>query len=255
MKTTLRHTLKSLTAATAAAGIIAAGATAASAHVSVDPDDTGANGYSHLTFSVPNESPTAKTSKLEVKLPADTPFTSVSVKPVEGWSAQVITSDLPKPVTVAGSTVTKAPSSVVWTADEAHQLGQNQYQSFSLSVGRLPAAGTTVTLKAAQAYTDGSVVNWDQEKTAGQPEPDHPAPSFTTTAEDSTTAAAAPGAAAAAPGAPAAEPAAQVSPASSDAASVWGIVLGAAGLVLGATALALVLAGRRAKGAVSESVK
>ena len=248
MKTTFRRTLKSLAAATAAAGIIAAGATAASAHVSVDPDDTGANGYSHLTFNVPNESPTAKTSKLEVELPADTPFTSVSVKPVEGWTAQVITSDLPKPVTVAGATVTKAPSSVVWTADEAHQLGQNQYQSFSLSVGRLPAAGTTVTLKAAQTYTDGSVVNWDQEKTEGQPEPQHPAPSFTTTAEDGTTASAA-------PGAPAAEPAAQVSPASSDAASIWGIVLGAAGLVLGATALGLVLAGRRVKGAGRESGK
>jgi len=248
MKTTLRRTLKSLTAATAAAGIIAAGATAASAHVSVDPDDTAANGYSHLTFNVPNESPTAKTSKLEVKLPADTPFTSVSVKPVEGWSAQVITSDLPKPVTVAGATVTKAPSSVVWTADEAHQLAQNQYQSFSLSVGRLPAEGTTVTLKAAQSYSDGSVVNWDQEKTKGQPEPKHPAPSFTTTAEDSTTAAAA-------SAAPAAEPAAQVSPASSNAASVWGIVLGAAGLVLGATALGLVLAGRRVKGAGLENGK
>lgn len=248
MKTTLRHTLKTLAAATAAAGIIAAGATSASAHVSVDPNDTGANGYSHLTFNVPNESPTAKTSKLEVKLPADTPFTSVSVKPVEGWSAQVITSDLPKPVTVAGATVTKAPSSVVWTADEAHQLGQNQYQSFSLSVGRLPAAGTTVTLKTVQSYTDGTVVNWDQEKTAGQPEPEHPAPSFTTTTEDGTTAAAA-------PEAPAAEPAAQVSRESSDAASVWGIVLGAAGLVLGATALALALAGRRTKGAVRESGK
>jgi uncharacterized protein YcnI len=248
MKTTLRRTLKSLGAATTAAGIIAAGATAASAHVSVDPDDTGANGYSHLTFNVPNESPTAKTTKLEVKLPADTPFTSVSVKPVEGWSAQVITSELPKPVTVAGATVTKAPSSVVWTADEAHQLGQNQYQSFSLSVGRLPAEGTTVTLKAAQSYSDGSIVNWDQEKSEGQPEPKHPAPSFTTTAEDSTTAAAA-------QAAPAAEPAAQVSPASSNAASVWGIVLGAAGLVLGATALGLVLAGRRVKGAGRENGK
>ena len=188
MKTSIRRTLKTLTAATATAGMIALGATAASAHVNVNPDDTGANGYSHLTFNVPNESPTAKTSKLEVKLPTETPFTSVSVKPVEGWSAQVITSDLPKPVTVSGTTVTKAPSSVVWTADEAHQLGQNQYQAFSLSVGKLPAAGTTVTLKAAQTYTDGTVVNWDEQSAEGQPEPKHPAPSFTTTAEDGTAA-------------------------------------------------------------------
>ncbi|MDT0168084.1 YcnI family protein [Pseudarthrobacter sp. BRE9] len=240
MKTSLRRTLKTLTAAAAAAGMIAAGATAASAHVSVDPDDTGANGYSHLTFNVPNESPTAKTSKLEVTLPTDTPFTSVSVKPVEGWSAQVITGDLPKPVTVSGATVTKAPTSVVWTADEAHQLGQNQYQSFSLSVGRLPAEGTTVTLKAAQTYTDGNVVNWDEESAEGQPEPKHPAPSFVTTANDDAAAATA----SAAPGAAAASETSQVS---GDSTSVWGVVLGAAGFVLGAVALGLVLAGRRTR--------
>ncbi|MEW1808311.1 YcnI family protein [Pseudarthrobacter sp. NPDC080039] len=240
MKNSLRRTLKSLTAAAAAAGIIAAGATAASAHVTVNPDDTGANGYSHLTFNVPNESPTAKTSKLEVSLPTDTPFTSVSVKPVEGWTAQVITSALPKPVTVSGTTVTKAPTSVVWTADEAHQLGQNQYQSFSLSVGKLPAEGTKVTLKAAQTYTDGNVVNWDEESAEGQPEPKHPAPTFVTTAADkeaSATASATPTAAAAA----------QTAQVSNDSGSVWGIVLGAAGFVLGAAALGLVLAGRRTR--------
>jgi hypothetical protein len=42
------------------------------------------------------------------RLPTDTPFTSVSVNPVEGWKAEVLTGDLPKPVTV-----TKAPSPVV----------------------------------------------------------------------------------------------------------------------------------------------
>ncbi|KIC69426.1 YcnI family copper-binding membrane protein [Pseudarthrobacter phenanthrenivorans] len=240
MNTSFRRTLKTLTAAAAAAGIIAAGATAASAHVSVDPDDTAANGYSHLTFNVPNESPTAKTNKLEVTLPTDTSFTSVSVKPVEGWTAQVVTGDLPKPVTVAGATVTKAPVSVVWTADEAHQLGQNQYQSFSLSVGRLPAAGTKVTLKAAQSYTDGSVVKWDEESAEGQPEPKHPAPSFVTTADDDA-------AAAGASAAPSAEAVSETKQASSDGTAVWGVVLGAAGFVLGAAALGLVLAGRQTR--------
>lgn len=247
MKTSLRCTLKSLTAATATAGLIALSASAAFAHIKVAPDDTGANGYSHLTFNVPNESPAAKTSKLEVKLPTDTPFSSVSVKPVEGWSAHVITSDLPNPVTIAGATVTKAPSSVVWTADANHQIGQNEYQAFSLSVGRLPETGTTVTLPAAQTYTDGTVVNWDEQMVDGQPEPQHPAPSFTTTAEDGTAAATPSASAAAAP--LAAAPAAQTSQVSDNGTAVWGIVLGAAGLILGAAALALVLAGRRNRAA------
>ncbi|MHC6231832.1 YcnI family copper-binding membrane protein [Arthrobacter sp. MMS24-T111] len=239
--TALPRTLKTLTAATAAAGIIVLGATAASAHVTVSPDDTGANGYSHLSFNVPNESPTAKTGKLEVKLPTDTPFTSVSVKPVEGWSAQVITSELPVPVSIAGTTVTKAPSSVVWTADTAHQLGQNEYQAFSLSVGRLPAAGTTVILPATQTYTDGTIVNWDEKATSEQPEPKHPAPSFTTTAED---AAITPPTTTASTDAIAAS---QTSEESSDGTSGWAIILGAAGSVLGAAALGLVLTGRRTR--------
>lgn len=183
MKTSLRRTLHISAAATMTVGLMALGAGASSAHVHVDPDGTAAGSYTHLTFSVPNESDTAKTSKLEVTLPADTPFNAVSVKPVEGWKAEVVTGTLPKPVTVDGATVTKAPMSVVWTADAAHRIGPNEYQTFSISVGVLPEAGTTVTLPATQFYTDGKVVRWDQKTDEGQTEPERPAPAFTTSAK------------------------------------------------------------------------
>lgn len=233
MKTPIRRTLKTASAATLAAGMLAAGAAAASAHVHVDPEDTAAGAYTHLTFSVPNESATAKTSKIEVALPTDVPFTSVSVKPVEGWTARVITATLPKPVTVNGATMTKAPSSVVWTADAAHQIGPNEYQTFSISVGVLPDAGTTVTLPATQTYTDGTVVAWDEKTVDGQEEPERPAPSFVTTAKDAATA---DHHAAAAP-----VPASATSSAGSDggAAAGWfGLAAGLVGLAAGATALA-----------------
>jgi uncharacterized protein YcnI len=245
MNSSYRRALKAAATAAATAALIATGAAAANAHVSVSPDDTGANGFSHLTFNMPNESPAAKANKLEVRLPTDTPFTSVSVKPVEGWTAQVVTAALPKPVTVAGATVTKAPTEVVWTAnDAAHEIGQNQYQAFSLSVGPLPAAGTKVTLPAVQTYTDGTVVTWDQKAVDGQAEPDHPAPSFTTTAADDASPSPS-STAAAAPADTAAAPASQTS----DAAGAWGLGLGILGTVLGAAALALVLAGRRSRAA------
>jgi uncharacterized protein YcnI len=250
MNTSLRHALKTLGTTAATAALIATGAAAANAHVTVSPDDTGANGYAHLTFNMPNESATAKTNKLEVKLPTDTPFTSVSAKQIEGWTTQVITADLPKPVTVGGSTVTKAPTEVIWTAnDPEHEIGQNQYQSFSISVGRLPAAGTKVTLPAVQTYTDGTVVNWDETAEEGQPEPQHPAPSFTTTAaDDATPSADASLSAGASPTVSATPVAAAPASQTSDATGPWGIGLGALGAVLGAAALALVLNGRR-KGA------
>jgi len=236
MKPSLRRTLKTAAAATMTAGLLAAGAAAASAHVHVDTDDPAAGGYSHLTFNVPSESESAKTSKLEVTLPTDTPFTSVSVKPVEGWKAVITTSDLPKPMTIAGATVTKAPSSVVWTADEAHQIGPDEYQAFSLSVGVLPDAGTTVTLPTAQTYTDGTVVKWDEKTVEGQAEPEHPAPSFVTTAKDADTHGAAVPAAATTT-APSAAPAAGTSSDGGSAAGWIGLAAGLIGLAAGVTAL------------------
>ncbi|MBT2519864.1 YcnI family protein [Arthrobacter sp. ISL-28] len=193
MKTSVRRTLKTAVSAALAAGLLAAGADAASAHVTVDPSSTSEGGFTKLTFSVPNESETAKTNRLEVTLPTDTPLTSVSVKPMDGWKARVITTDLPKPVQMDGATVTKAPTSVIWTADTAHQIGQNEFQTFTLSVGRLPAAGTTLTLPAAQGYTDGTTVKWADTDAhdhsgattsapASEAKKSHPAPSFVTTA-------------------------------------------------------------------------
>lgn len=235
MKTSSRRTLKTACAATMAAGLLAFGISAASAHVNVNPDDPAAGGYTHLTFNVPNESPTAKTTKLEVSLPTDTPFNSVSVKPVEGWTAELVTTTLPKPITVGGATVTKAVSSVVWTADAAHQIGQNEYQAFSISVGVLPDAGTTVTLPATQSYTDGTVVKWDEKTVEGQPEPEHPAPSFVTTASDAAASAVPTSSPSVTPA-----PSAAASTTSSDAASTagwFGLAAGLIGLAAGVTAL------------------
>jgi uncharacterized protein YcnI len=254
MNTSLRRTLKSTAAATLAAGFLAAGAAAASAHVTVDPSATSEGGFTKLTFSVPNESETAKTNRLEVKLPTDTPLTSVSVLPIDGWKAEVITTTLPKPVEVAGATVTKAPTSVVWTADAAHQIGQNQFQMFTLSVGRLPAAGTTVILPAAQGYTDGTTVNWadaaaeHHHASAASSEPaaeakkSRPAPTFVTTAAESDDAHAA--ASPAATQASAVVPAASASSSGGDTAGWVGLAAGLIGLAAGVTALARTRASR-----------
>ncbi|MBM6620571.1 YcnI family protein [Micrococcaceae bacterium RIT802] len=181
-----RHRLLTATAAAAAtAGMMLLGAGMASAHVTVSPDKTNEGAYAHATFSVPNESDTAKTDRLTVSLPEDTPFTSVSVQPVEGWTAKVQQGKLDQPVDVHGTTVTEAATSITWTADKTHQIGQDEFQTFTVSLGTLPSAGTDVVLPAAQHYTDGSVVKWDDPAGEDGQEPEHPAPSFTTTAAPS----------------------------------------------------------------------
>jgi uncharacterized protein YcnI len=232
---------RALCTGTATVGLMALGAGAALAHVTVSPTTTTESGYSQLTFSVPNESETAGTNKLEVSLPAETPFTAVRVKPVEGWTAEVVRGPLPEPVTAEdGATLTEAPLSVVWTAEKGREISQDEYQTFSISVGRLPEAGTVVNLPATQFYTDGSTRAWDETATEGE-EPESPAPAFTTTAaEEGSGHGAAHSTGGDGSGDDELEPAAAAEPAGSSAgaAAGWvGLGAGLLGLAAGGTAL------------------
>ncbi|MGW8565812.1 YcnI family copper-binding membrane protein [Isoptericola sp. NPDC055881] len=154
--------------------VLAAGA--ASAHVTVTPDSAEAGAYATLTFKVPNESADASTTRVKVTLPSDTPFTSVSVEPVPGWTAKVTQAPLPEPVEVHGTEVTEAPAAVVWTADDADAaIAPGEFLRFTVSAGAVPEGVDALTLPATQTYSDGEVVQWDQEAT-GDTEPEHPAP-------------------------------------------------------------------------------
>jgi uncharacterized protein YcnI len=158
------------------------GARTADAHVHVLSDTTTAGSSAALTFRVPNESDNAGTVKVTVQLPQDTPFLEVSTKPVTGWTVTGTEKPLPKPIVFEGTTVTKAVRTVTWTADRGTRIGPGEYQEFSLAVGPLPAAGTTLRLPVTQTYSDGAVVHWDQATPPGGEEPEHPAPELQVTA-------------------------------------------------------------------------
>lgn len=167
-----------------AAGLTALGLSPAAAHVSASSTSTAAGGWARITFTVPNESDTASTEKLEVRLPTDTPFSSVRVQPVEGWTAELTEEELPEPVQVGEGAITEAVTTITWTADEEHAIAPDQFQTFTVSAGPLPAAGTTLVLPATQSYTDGRTVAWDETAAEGEEEPQRPAPSLTTTAAE-----------------------------------------------------------------------
>ncbi|WP_382308845.1 YcnI family protein [Herbiconiux sp. UC225_62] len=162
----------------ATASLVVVAPLAASAHVRVDPGQAEPGSYTTLTFKVPNESATASTVRLEVDLPADTPFTSVSYQPVPGWSASVVVGDLPTPITTGDATITEAPLSVVWTADAGTGgVAPGQFQEFPISVGPVPDTGAVI-LPAHQGYSDGSAVDWSEPTPASGEEPEHPAPTL-----------------------------------------------------------------------------
>ena len=143
----------------------------ASAHVTVAPNVASAGSYALITFKVPTESATAVTNKLEVDIPTDTPFSSVSYVPVAGWDVDVVTETLPKPVSIGGNELKQAVTKVIWTAQPGHEIKAGQLQLFPLSVGAVPDTGKIV-FKALQGYSDGSTVSWiETTENAAHPAP------------------------------------------------------------------------------------
>lgn len=149
----------------------------AAAHVTVNSPGATQGGYAVLTFRVPTESATASTTKLTVQLP---PFASVSLQPMVGWTEATKTSKLAKPITTDdGDQVSSAVTEVSWTAQAGSGIKPGQFQQFNVQVGPLPKS-STVTFKALQTYSDGSVVKWIEVPAPGSTaEPEHPAPTLT----------------------------------------------------------------------------
>lgn len=222
-----------------AAGIVAlVGAAPAFAHVTTQPGTATQDGYSVVTFRVPNEEDTANTVGLTVTLPSDHPITSVRTTPIAGWTATTTTVTLNPPVQSGGRTITRTVGSITWTAAAGNKIAPGQYLDFPVSLGPMPAV-PEIMLPAKQTYDNGVVVDWSQPPNADGSEPEHPAPSVTL--------------APAAPGSDSHGMAmamggnAEAAPSSTDTTARW---LGGAGLLVGALGLGVgggaVLRGRKA---------
>ncbi len=157
-----------------AATAVLAFAAPASAHVTVNPSTATQGGFAKLSFRVPNEKATAGTVKLEVTIPENAPIASASVKPVAGWTAEIEKRALTTPLKVHGADVTEAVSKITWTAAPGTSIQPGQFQEFDISAGPLPEVDQIV-FKALQTYSDGDVVRWIDEPTAGV-DLEHPAP-------------------------------------------------------------------------------
>ncbi|MEU0677033.1 YcnI family protein [Streptomyces sp. NPDC006172] len=165
-----------LVAALAAAGVLTA-AGAASAHVTVHPDNyaKGATDGA-LTFRVPDEEDTAATTEFRLFLPTDHPVLGVLVSPHDGWTAKVTNTRLRTPVKTDDGTITEAVSEITWTGGK---IDAGRYEDFDVAFGRLPDDTGRLTFKALQTYSDGKTVRWIETAGPGAPEPENPAPVLT----------------------------------------------------------------------------
>lgn len=149
---------RALAGVAAGAALVIGMPLAASAHVTISPNEAEAGSWTYVTFRMPTESDTASTVALDVALPTDTPFTSVSFEPVPGWTGEIVTETLPEPVEVRGNTITEAATSISFTAD-GPGVAPGQFQTFTVALGPVPDVGHLV-LPATQTYSDGTVVEW-----------------------------------------------------------------------------------------------
>ncbi|MEO6944042.1 MAG: YcnI family protein [Lacisediminihabitans sp.] len=203
----------------------------ASAHVTISPNTAPAGSYALVTVKVPNESATAVTNKVEIDIPTDTPFSSVSYVPVAGWTVEAVTETLPKPVKITGGEITKAVTKVTWTAQPGSEIAAGQLQLFPLSVGAVPNTGKIV-LKALQTYSDGTVVSW----TGTGENAEHPAPVLYVNDAPASAHRAAAGPTVEATEVPAPATVAASSDVVARSLGIGGLVLGAVGAVLGIVA-------------------
>lgn len=164
-------------------GVVLAGALlfgaagSAWAHVTPQPP-TLPKGASDVVmgFAVPNETTNnSSTVKVEIDLPTDHPITGVHANAMAGWTSSVETTQLAKPITTDDGQITEVVSKVTWTAT-GPGIAPNEYAMFSMLAGTLPANTSSLTFKALQTYSDGTVVSWIEPVVKGTPAPEHPEP-------------------------------------------------------------------------------
>ncbi|HEX2295266.1 MAG TPA: YcnI family protein [Actinomycetota bacterium] len=151
-----------------AGAVLTAVAPAASAHVTVQPNEAVAGSFSRFVVRVPNERPDAGTTKVVVKLP---PLAFVSFEDREGWKRKVRMVELDEPLQVADTEITETVGRVTW---KGGRIGPGEFTEFGFSA-RMPDGEESLVFEALQTYSSGEVVEW-----TGAPDSETPAARLTT---------------------------------------------------------------------------
>jgi uncharacterized protein YcnI len=176
----MKHRFTIPVAATALALAIAA---PASAHVTAQPPEQPAGGFTVINFRVPSERPEA-TTKVEVQFPDG--IGSARIEPVPGWTAEVKMETLDEPIDDGhGGEITEQVDSITWSGGK---IEDGQFQEFPVSLKLIEKGelGDMVFFPAIQTYEGGEEVAW-VEKPASEDddaELESPAPSVTLVAGD-----------------------------------------------------------------------
>lgn len=148
-----------------AAALSLAGASAASAHVSISADTAEAGAYTVLTLSVPHGCDVSPTTRVAIQIPAE--ITAVTPTRNAFYSVEKAMEQLETPFTDGhGNKVTERVAEIVYTANTP--LPADQRDTFEIQL-QLPedAAGETLFFPTLQTCEDGETA-WVQLPAEGQ---------------------------------------------------------------------------------------
>jgi uncharacterized protein YcnI len=140
------------------------------AHVTANPGEAAAGGYTYHAFRVGHGCDGSPTTKVAVSIPDGV----VSVKPQEvtGWTIAITRGPI-TPYDNHGETVAEGVKEVSWTGGP---LPDDHMQQFGLSMKMPDKPGETIYFPVVQTCQQG-VTRWIDIPVAGQDEPETPAAS------------------------------------------------------------------------------
>lgn len=127
-------------------------APAASAHVTLHPEESSTDAWEKYSVRVPVEKDN-NTVKLELQVPDEVDL--ANVMPKESWDYELEKDE------------DDAITSVTWEATD-DGIGPNEFTEFYI-VAANPSESTDVSWNAYQTYEDDSIVEWDGEPDAEEP--------------------------------------------------------------------------------------
>jgi periplasmic copper chaperone A len=150
---------------------------AASAHISLHPNEIPAGAFVTVNVRVPGEQPGAYAYKVIMQMPPG--FTDVDVENIPGWTAKEIITSLKKPLQTPDGPVNQVVSEVIWTGDHSTlgRLENGYFVQFPLDI-TIPSNldGHSLTFKTVEYYSNGQNAYW-----IGPPSANYPAPTINIT--------------------------------------------------------------------------
>lgn len=160
-------------------GIALAGTGTASAHVSPNPGEVPAGGFTAVGLTVGHGCEESPTTRLEIQVPES--ILNVTPAIIPGWDAAVTTEPLDEPVEGShGEEITERESQVTYVAQPGSELPDGFRQTFTIGFQAPDTPGEYLFFKTIQVCAEGQT-EWIEEYTGEGEEPEHPSPAVLVT--------------------------------------------------------------------------